>query len=235
MMRISKTVLVVLAASLLSTGCSGGESSPTDDAGDDAAQDCHIDCFADLACDRGDKVGECQEGCQDAVEVTAGANGQNWEQLCEENRPRAVGELCTSNEDCAPPESYYDPDAEELQDKTLTCDQERGVCIDPEVPEFLADCDASLADVDVGEGYVLADGDTAIPGCSSSDYCYIEKSRTETCQLCTIECEEHADCPSGSGCHFAQNLDAPGESPIQICQPLQWDTVQGVVQCDANP
>lgn len=248
-------VLQLVALLLTLTGCLGSNTTPgAEDAAGDSDPTCHYDCFANFtceggevfyqrgrpipcseggaeACDRGVSVGQCEEGCQDAVDVTAGVDGQNWRQMCEEHRPRAVGEPCASDDDCTPPELYLDEQSGELEPKTLVCDQERGRCVDPDTPDFLVHCEASFSQLDRGVGYFSAGGDVAIPGCTSSDFCFVQKSGSQTCQSCTIACEDDSECPAGSGCFAALDLESTDTTRRTICQPLDWDTVRDVVAC----
>ncbi len=156
------------------------------------------------------QVDECDEGC------ALFENYRDWpvverpSDMCEENRPRGVGERCEDDTDCEP----LDPDS---SGNTLECDPDSGTCVDPTVPEYLEYCDVTASELASGDGFIEAPS-AGFAGCSDASYCIVDKDAIETCQSCSIPCETPADCPSGSTCDSIPGLDSTTET-VKLCTP----------------
>jgi hypothetical protein len=196
------------------------------DARSDADEYCHYDCFGAQTCADGvvtswahtpvpcEKWDEecphfesyvCERGCwTDMIEtgdpeVDPGA-------LCEENRPKQVGDPCVDD-------SYCLPEVATVVDGTvvnvyLQCDLELGECVAREAPvvaDWLSQC--GLLSEDVGDWGVVE-----TEACASGLCLYIDG---EAClrQGCTAACTGDGECPPGSVCeHY-------GYSGPTVCKP----------------
>ncbi|MGM0558674.1 MAG: hypothetical protein ACQEVA_19970, partial [Myxococcota bacterium] len=234
------------------------ENADTDDTGGEDQEtsdpNCHYDCFAHYTCEngevywqsggpipcevggaelctKGDKVGDCQEGCRIDEDELPSNGPDGWPIMCEENRPRGVGEPCSSDDDCSPAEDHYDAATDEYVEKQLTCDTTAGECVDPNAPGYRNFCDAEPTEIEDGLGYLAPDGDVALPGCNATSYCAVEQNADKSCQICTIECNEDADCPSGSFCTSSQNLDQFDDTIINLCIPSDWQQNRDITDC----
>lgn len=230
------------------TNDTGGEDEETSD------PNCHYDCFAHYTCEdgevywqpggpipcdiggegsctKGHKVGDCEEGCRIDANELPGNGPDGWPVMCEENRPRDVGEPCTSDDDCSPAEEYYDAAADEYVEKPLTCDTSAGECVDPNAPGYREFCDTDPSDIEDGRGYLAPDGDVALPRCDANSFCAVEQDADESCQICTMECNEDADCPSGSICSPSQNLYQFDNTILDLCIPTDWGARSDIDDC----
>jgi hypothetical protein len=139
---------------------------------------------------------ECREGCRkDGVSMASWGSDLSHT-LCEENRPRLVGDPCDNDLDCAreePPEAGSDR-------LLLACDAELGTCIasSAKTPDdYLTDCGlSSVPGLGVRFG-ALVNASDCRSGICLLLYPEVEPS---TEQYCTALCAATSDCPTGSSC-----------------------------------
>lgn len=228
-----------------------------DDEEETTDPNCHYDCFTHYTCedgvvyfqqggpipcdiggselcDRGYEVGECEDGCRSDTFFPDPSGPDGWPIMCEENRPRAVGEPCASDDDCSPAETSADDSTDGPVEKELECDTDAGTCIDPNNPDYLSYCDADPDQLDGASGYLLPDGQISIPNCADGSYCYVTENADQSCQFCTIECESDATCPAGSSCVGRRGIMLGERDLIDICVPDATGSSESLIQCEAN-
>lgn len=207
------------------------------DAGTDADRYCHYDCFGGASCEDGvvtvwfrepipcawwtgscgfSSAHVCAEGCR--ADITWVDDERLAESLCEEARPRTVGEPCEIDDDCRPtaPHTY------------LRCDMERCVTAEPPVvDDWRAQCG-----LDLGAAPTRPVSYMSAPGCSGG-VCLLavdDSCEDGVAQGCTIECEGHWGCPGGSVCHAVPSYDSA--SPARsVCYPGSPDALPSGLMC----
>jgi hypothetical protein len=206
-------------------GCGFG----ADDGGDDD-DSCHYDClFSGLACQDGvvstywasaipcdewnDEWGDdcpaeesetCQEGCR-TDGVTELDLDEPWQRLCEEGRPRQVGEPCVDPSDCLPEVATWD-DEGNVTNVYLACDLELGECVARE-PPVVEDWLAPICGLEPGD----QEGSGVVPrSACSGGLCLYEVRDGCIAQGCTLACAGDGDCPPGAVCEPDWNLCTSG-------------------------
>jgi hypothetical protein len=174
---------------------------------------------------------QCEEGCFfDQVSWFDQQLRLEPKQLCNEHRPRVVGDACETDADCAPGETFT-ADGQE-QSKELTCDPDASTCVDDAAPDYLDFCDSKVI-VESGDGYIAAP-QAGFPGCDDAAYCVASARGDTVCQSCTFECTADADCPSGSECRRFDALEDDRTESVQLCMPVPgWDHAESFVECRA--
>jgi hypothetical protein len=148
---------------------------------------------------------QCERGCRaDAEEVDYAALPP--EELCEENRPKQIGDACATEEDCRPEVAVVQDDFT-VVNVYLTCDTAAGLCVAREAPvvaDWMAQC-GLLLDGEPGFAYGYVESDA----CSGGVCLFVER---ETCvsQGCTIRCVSDGECPMGSVCQSGWGVCKPG-------------------------
>jgi hypothetical protein len=241
---------ILLAATM---ACSGSDAGSPDGGGDgnvdadvDADPNCHIDCFghaecrdgvatsyyhAPVPCDRWQghcpimDTYQCVEGCRtdvaqiDVVDLEARI-------MCEEHRPKRVGDPCADESDCRPQVADVPWDGGPITHVYLRCDIDAGRCVTrppPLIPDWLASCGIALGDEirdRIHETTACAGGVCAIGGSSPS---CVE-------QGCTARCADDGDCPPGSLCSAADHLSAP-----RACTPSRDRLLGNGLSCPPAP
>ncbi|MFU8804198.1 MAG: hypothetical protein ACNA8W_10345 [Bradymonadaceae bacterium] len=209
--------------------------APTDPIDDWLEDSCHYDCFGSYRCsegnvyetphaplpcseateenirfcDEGWLAGECEEGCVEDVDYHYDVFSDPWTILCNEGRPRIVGDPCETDADCQPVERpvHFRGDVVE---RTLLCDENSSICIDPDDPDFMAPCDlGELPSPGEETDYAMS-----APACAS-EHCAIRFITSELiCQGCAPPCEVDTDCPAGSRCRPLDDLSMVGVRPV---------------------
>lgn len=207
---------------MIDDGDPGGDDDPDPD-----PDYCHYDCFGYHECRDGVVTTwdhtpvpcdywegecphyesyECVEGCRIDTDQIA----DPWldpAAMCEENRPKQVGDLCADESDCRPEVATWDQTGA-VTNVYLTCDIAAGICVErpaPVVPDWLAAC-GHVADPfpdSFAYGYVETDA------CTGGVCLYLER---EDCvaQGCSIRCESDGDCPMGAVCEPGWGVCKPG-------------------------
>jgi hypothetical protein len=144
----------------------------------------------------------CPTGCRrDGVLDLYGAAWRELTLLCEDGRPRVVGDPCTTNEDCTPFE----------RDARLACDADAGTCAAYSVPVptgFEAPCcpPAGLFD---WPGNLIVDD----PSCAGG-VCLATYGPSGTAGACVVRCHDDWDCPDG---HRCADHPAPDGGTARVC------------------
>lgn len=125
--------------------------------------------------------------------------------MCEENRPKQVGDPCDDESDCEPQVATWE--GTEVTTVYLRCDLEQGTCVSrdpPVVEDWLAACGLEL---DSQPGYAY--GYMPVAACTGGVCLYLE---TDECMLqgCTIPCDSDGDCPMGAVCEDGWQVCKPG-------------------------
>jgi len=223
-------VLVVACDSAAEPGPSGSA-----DASPDADLYCHYDCFGFHECENGVVTswdhtpipcdvwaGECphyksyfcERGCR--MDVSSIEPFEEPRAMCEENRPKQIGDSCAEPSQCDPQVATieYVDGVPVVTNVYLECDLALGECVEREPPvvvDYLALCGLE-APLD-GPGLSYGVRDSAI--CSGGLCIYVEQ---ESCvrQGCTISCDSDDDCPMGFVCN--------GNSYCKPGPPDLWGT-----------
>lgn len=206
-------------------GCGGGGGGDLPDAAPDADPYCHYDCFGYSACADGIVTtwehepvpceyweGECPHGvsyeCERGCRTDVGELGpfDDPRELCEEHRPKRVGDPCVDESGCRPEVATWDAEGN-VANVYLSCDVALGECVTrdpPVVPDWLAPCGLEL---DGQPGYAYGVAETEL--CGGGVCLYVER---ETCvaQGCTIECAGDGECPPGAVCEPDWGVCKPG-------------------------
>jgi hypothetical protein len=198
--------------------------------GDDDGGDCFFDCFGSSSCADGvvrsvhaiystceeaaaagvtecesEVTYHCARGCRtDETEIDT---DQAPEQLCEENRPKQVGDPCTDDSGCRPEVATINADGS-VTNVYLQCDMAAGQCVSrdaPVVPDLYASC-GLVPESNAFEGVVSSDA------CSTT-VCAFQKSGDCFRDICTASCSSDGDCPAGTTC-----LDWG----VGVCVPPDW-------------
>jgi len=196
------------------------------EAGGGADPNCHYDCFGGAECKNGvvtryvhtpvpcafwtgkcptGEAFQCERGCRIDMAQTHDPAIRASE-MCEELRPKKVGDPCTDESYCEPQVATWDSDWK-VTNTYLQCDTDAGTCIErepPQVADWLAPC-GLVPDGQPGYAYGVVPTDA----CSGGLCAFVE---SEACVLqgCTTACDSDDDCPPGAVC---QN-----ESP-SYCKP----------------
>jgi hypothetical protein len=139
-------------------------------------------------------------------------------QMCEEWRPKQVGDPCDDPTDCDPQVATVN-DAGDVINVYLRCDLETGTCVarDPTVVEgYLAPCGIEAP---FGEPPGFAYGFVLTDVCSTG-VCLVIEDEMCVRQGCTVACDFDDDCPMGSVCEYF--LDWTGRRPAgggNVCKP----------------
>jgi hypothetical protein len=222
------------------------DPSPNEDEHDD---DCHYDCFGEFECRDGQVyerfhapipcnhpdydtlvaqcitgtlVGSCEQGCATVTNYRYDVFNDPWTIMCEEGRPRIVGDPCQTNADCtpslqmviAPPDSTPRP---------LICNETTQRCVDPDHTDYLNWCNLDATPATSDDPTYLA-----APGCAA-EHCLLKRAfRDNHCQGCTMPCESSEDCPAGSYCARLTELTTVNAPPAlqrtsRLCAPLNLE------------
>jgi len=216
--RIRIVAMVAMVAMACSLREDSGPGSPPDggsDAPSDADPSCHWDCFGLHECHDGvvttmrhgpvpcehwqgvcprRESFRCERGCR--TDVTYLYPGAEAREMCEEHRPKQVGDPCRDDSECRPEVATWDAQGN-VTNVYLRCDVAAGTCVarePPVVADWLAPC-GLVPDDSPGFAY----GVTASAACSGGLCAFLE---TETCvkQGCTIPCSTDGQCPVGAVC-----------------------------------
>lgn len=215
-------VVVVLLCG--AAGC-GGRVDAGPDAGPDADPSCHYDCFGYSACVEGVVTTwahtpvpcehwdgacprrvtyQCERGCRTNVESIGPFDEPR--EMCEEHRPKRIGDPCVDESGCRPEVATWDAQGV-VTNVYLACDVARGVCVardPPVVPDWLAACGL---EPDGQPGFAYGVAPSAL--CAAGVCLYVER---DTCvaQGCTIPCAGDGDCPPGAVCRPDWAVCKPG-------------------------
>jgi hypothetical protein len=139
--------------------------------------------------------------------------------MCEEWRPKQVGDPCDVPTDCDPQVATVADDGT-VTNVYLECDLETGACVardPPVVEDYLAPCGVEPSfdgDRTGAYGFVRTDA-------CSGGVCLIYETETCVTQGCTIRCDSDDDCPMGSVCWlYAPDHTPEGPGPDRsVCKP----------------
>ena len=205
---VVRTALLGVVA--VAIGCHGDE--------DEYYPYCHYDCFSYHECRDGVVTTSgggpipcehwggscpshqsyvCERGCR--VDTDRMYGPVEPRDICEEWRPKQVGDPCAEERDCEPQVAEVDEEGT-VTNVYLRCDTDLGECVARPAPvapdDYLLECGirAPYGDPDGWESGVIAT-DT----CAEGVCLFIER---ETCveQGCTVRCDSDDDCPMGSTC-----------------------------------
>ena len=200
---------------------------------------CHYDCFGFSECHDGIVTtwahtpvpcaywtGECPHytgyTCERGCRIDVDHIYDPWidpREMCEEWRPKEVGDPCDDPTDCEPQVAAVDESGNVIN-VYLDCDLETGTCVardPPIVEDYLAQCGiaAPFGDSDGWEyGFVRTDA-------CSGGVCLICERETCVLQGCSIRCDSDDDCPMGSVCWtdaYDWTPSGPG-SDRTVCKP----------------
>jgi hypothetical protein len=227
------TVRLLLIAMLAACNL---ELQDAETAGDDAESGCHFDCFEAHECDDGgvtswesgpiacsDWQGECPHGvsvqCERGCRIDLGSVDYVAEpqHLCEEHRPKRLGDVCAEEAHCHPQVAVWNPDGT-ITNVYLRCDLATGTCVErepPVIPDFLVACAIEAPIEPLG---TFTQGVRTTDLCSGG-VCLFYEDSSESCvwQGCTATCDSDDDCPVGTFCgDFAYGG--------WVCQPAAFET-----------
>lgn len=236
MMLPIRLTFAVQAVAVALTGCS--EQSPDETTTEPNDTSCHHDCFGYLTCVEGvvtrylhlpvpcaswrgecphEVAYTCERSCSTPIEKDYSASPDS---LCEEGRPKSVGDPCAVESDCEPQIAVIGAD-HSVTNVYLRCDAELGQCVarePPHVADWLEPCGLSVPfGVEDGHefGFVrssLCDG----------GLCLIAEQDSCIQQGCTTPCDSDDDCPMGAICQ--ENMGDWTQTPGQryfgsVCKP----------------
>jgi hypothetical protein len=151
--------------------------------------------------------------------------------LCEEYRPKQVGDACASDSDCEPFTVTGGVEGN-IVVVHLACDLDAGQCAEiapPEVEGVGDSCNLTPADVAEFYGYgslVLVDALDCATG-----LCVVDALHDNTCvpQSCSIRCTTDRDCPQGTLCLEARDeaSDAQGYEATVCVEAFVVDAQNG--------
>jgi hypothetical protein len=218
---------------LVLAACGGSSSLPgTDDPGD-ADGGCIDECPGTYACMDGalyaysadatrcscvaHEFAGCARGCRsDGISRIHAGSSEGAAVLCEENRPKHVGDPCSAPDWCQPEVAVVDYDAHTLQNVYLQCDVAQQLCVAraaPVISDWMATCGlGDDAPVDIGA--------FAAPGCSSG-ICYTHRHDGCLHQGCIAGCASDGECPEGTVCTQGS------------CLPPPWIDLDALLMCPA--
>ena len=141
--------------------------------------------------------------------------------MCFETYSHAVGDACTTDDDCLPV-AARDAEGGGLHTTYLACDETAGECVEVPGPapvgDWLDACDATLVDAVVapdpeGWGYIED------PSCSAGLCFFIGSGGDCPRAGCVSACTGDWECPQGTWCQF--HLQAPSHEPPTrgVCLP----------------
>jgi hypothetical protein len=201
---------------------------------------CHYDCFGWAECVNGlatrymhtpvkcehwtgkcpiAEVYPCERGCR--IDMTQSFEpAMSARQMCEEFRPKQVGDPCTDESYCEPQVATWDSEGK-VTNTYLQCDIDAGTCIakePPQVADWLAEC--GLA----GDGEPgFAFGVVVTDACSGG-LCMFVESAACVLQGCTISCDSDDDCPPGAVCEAEVHSYCKPGPPNQMGVDLNCPT-----------
>lgn len=157
---------------------------------------------------------KCQRGCRTDVDSIGPYDDPSL--MCEEFRPKHLGDPCTEEAHCRPEGDVIGEDGS-VSTEYLTCDVEAGQCVAREPPviaDLYATCDLHVTSPPDGSytgGVVETD-------LCTGGVCAWFDHQSETCilQFCTAECATNGDCPPGTRCETFQYV-------WHICMPPDWN------------
>ena len=233
-MRVVGVILVVGAIACGDPGSDGDGGTVPDASIDGWFEGCHYDCFGYGECSDGvvttwehapvpceEWTGECphgvayecERGCRTVVD-SIGPVGLASD-MCEENRPKHVGDPCTEETHCRPAVATVTGDGS-VTNVDLTCDLDAGECVERDPP--------TIADLYQGCGMVApippmgtySTGVAETDACSGGVCAYAEEYPAESCiwQTCTARCTSDGEYPPGTIC------DDYGAQ--RVCLPPDW-------------
>lgn len=229
-----------------------GETTDAFSGGEDVDPYCHYDCFGYLTCAEGivtlynhvavpceywtggcphEVVYTCEKFCSSSVEQDPYTEPSR---LCEEGRPKKVGDPCEAEADCEPQIPERNPDGS-IMNIYLQCDLEMHLCVErpaPVVADWLATCDLShpFGSEDRFEfGYVRS-------AACDSGLCIMAEEETCVRQGCTTECDRDSDCPMGAVCQFAlQDWSTSHSDEVEViegvCKPGPYNQIGVGLEC----
>lgn len=228
-------ILIALVAACDGGGTGTGGDAAPDAAPPDADPYCHWDCFGYTECADGvvtawedipvpceywtgecpSSTFTCERGCRTDVDQLGPLDPPL--NICEENRPKAVGDPCVDDSYCRPEVATIHPDGS-VTNVYLQCDTTAGQCVErtpPTVADLYAPCGLHA---DPTNGIAFGSIETA--ACSAGVCAYYE-DETQTCmwQMCTTHCASDGECPVGTTC--VDTVCKPPEvrhDPV-TCQP----------------
>lgn len=165
-----------------------------------------VDCSAPLGtCPQGLQVA-CARGCRADLQGPYFPHGYDDTPaiMCEENRPKQVGDPCVDESGCRPEVATWDAQ-DVVTNVYLRCDVGAGRCVvrdPPVVPDWLAHC-GLVDDGQPGDAF----GAKPTTACAGG-WCLYEETSTCVKQGCTITCTSDGECPPGAVCQ-----------DHQICKP----------------
>ena len=228
---------------LLTLAACGGASGAPPDGGEEEDPYCHWDCFGYTECQDGQvtewantpvpcaywtgscPISErytCMRGCRSDIVDAFGAPYYRARDLCEENRPKQLGDGCSSEADCLPQVALPN-DGGGVTNVYLTCAADAGVCAarPPPTPpaDWLGQCGYG-GDTDPSS---FAYGVLGTGNCSSGWCLFVERTGC-VAQGCTMACDSDDDCPQDSVCWL-------GEGPGGVCKPGPQNSIGELLRC----
>ncbi len=222
-------LLLILIAAGVGACCSSnappGSSVPdaSDRTGDEDSQYCHWDCFGYHECADGVVTTwdhtpvpceywtgmcphyqsyVCERGCRIDANVLYEPFIQPRE-MCEEWRPKQLGDPCTQPSDCDPQVATIDSGGS-VVNVYLQCDIALGECVardPPVVADYLAQCGVTAP---FGQPDAYEYGFVRTSVCAGG-LCLILDDGACVMQGCTIACDSDDDCPMGSVCQLFED------------------------------
>jgi hypothetical protein len=160
----------------------------------------------------------CERGCRTDIPDIRHDPNEPIEHMCEEFRPKQVGEPCQTEEDCRPEVATVTEEG--IVNVYLTCDTAAGACIAreaPVVPDWLAPCGLTpQGSPDFGYRFVETDA-------CSGGVCIARENESCVEQGCSIYCASDGECPAGSYCESDAGVcytGYPGHTDLDLtCEP----------------
>ena len=218
---------VILGALAMLAACDAPEIGEEDDGPDDPY--CHWDCFGFHECADGIVTSwehtpvpceywegecphavtyQCVEGCRidtDRIDDPSLVPAA----MCEENRPKQIGDVCVDETDCRPEVATWN-ELGEVTNVYLRCDGDTGRCVAREPPvisDWLAQC--GLVPDEYPESYAYGVAEAAL--CDSGLCLFVERNDC-VAQGCTIACTSDGECPPGAVCDWEVCKPGPPNS-----------------------
>jgi hypothetical protein len=211
-----------------------GDGPPDPDGGPpDSGLDCPNECPGTYSCASGvvssytpDETGcncipvelaRCTRGCRtDGIGIIYAGSDEAALVLCEENRPKHVGDPCSAPEDCLPEVAEVDYATQIIENVYLRCDLDLHQCgarDAPVISDWLATCG-------LGPDEPFDIGAVDAPACSGG-LCLIFRHDGCLHQGCTARCTGDGECPVGTLCDQG------------ACEPPSWIDLGDVLTCPA--
>lgn len=169
---------------------------------------------------------QCDRGCRIDMNAIKANEYGTWglpdaEALCEENRPKEVGDACETDADCKPTFATYAGNNTYLPPEYLACDLATHACVLTEPPTISGYMDPCGAIQTSGDGYQLVSAPDCVTG-----LCFVTAIDSDGCnqQGCTALCSDDSDCPLGSICFVSLGACAPGYT---------WSDLMSAMSCAA--